>query len=74
MGRRGVRTLTHTLVISREEGKADDVTLFDRVKDPFQLKNIAAAEPALVRELVTTELLPWLERNKDPFGTKFSFR
>ena len=72
MGRRGVRTLTHTLVISQKEEKPDDVLLFDRGKDPFQLKNIADDEPDLVRELMATELLPWLERTKDPFRKRIS--
>lgn len=64
-GQRGVRTHTHTLVIDRQDGEALGYTLFDNVRDPYQMTNIAATSPELVRGLVEGELLPWLEKTRD---------
>ena len=37
------------------------------VADPFQLKNIAEEEPALVSRLMAEELVPWLKQTRDPW-------
>ena len=78
-GQRGVRTLSHTLVIDRQDGDALKYTLFDNVSDPYQLNNIAGQSPQLVQNLVETELLPWLEKTRDswrpvPFTTATTLR
>jgi arylsulfatase A-like enzyme len=67
LGRRGVRTHTHTLAISKMDGGGLHYVLHDNVDDPFQLENIAAGNLDIVRELVETELNPRLERNRDPW-------
>ena len=66
-GRRGVRTHRHTLMINKMPGKPTQTTLHDNVADPYQLKNIAAADPALVKRLTDTELIPWLKKTNDPW-------
>ncbi|MFC1661274.1 sulfatase [Gemmatimonadota bacterium] len=67
LGRRGVRTHRHTLVLSKDRGGATDTVLHDNVADPSQLENVASAQPGLVRELEEEELLPWLEQTGDPW-------
>jgi arylsulfatase A-like enzyme len=67
IGRRGVRTHTHTMVVCRAEGREPHYVLHDNVNDPFQLKNIAADNPRLVQDLIESELNPWLEKNRDPW-------
>ena len=64
-GKRGVRTESHTLVIQRNDKQPLRYTLFDNVADPLQLRDIAADQPALVKDLVKRELLPWLEATGD---------
>ncbi len=66
-GRRGVRTRRHTLVITRMPGKPITTVLHDNIADPYQLKNIAADHPALVKRLTDTELVPWLKKTNDPW-------
>jgi len=41
--------------------------LHDNRNDPYQLKNSAQENPSLVRELIRSELTPWLERTRDPW-------
>ncbi len=66
-GRRGVRTGRYTLMISRMPDKPAEWVLHDNVDDPYQLRNIAADRPEVVKALVEKELLPWLERTGDPW-------
>lgn len=65
LGRRGVRTETHTLLVRREPGRPRHTELYDRVADPFQLRDIAADRPDLARSLMEDELFPWLRRADD---------
>lgn len=65
-GRRGVRTHRYTFVIQRQKGKEDKYILHDNQNDPYQLKNIADENPAVVKQL-TAELNQWLEKTKDPW-------
>ena len=67
LGRRGVRTARYTLVITKAEGTGDQTVLHDNVADPYQLKNIAADRPDVVRKLTEAELIPWLKRTGDPW-------
>ena len=66
LGRRGVRTHRHTLVITKAEGKKPVYVLHDNAKDPYQLKNIAANEPKTVQRL-EKRLAQLLRANKDPW-------
>lgn len=66
-GRRGVRTHRYTLVISKAEGRPVETVLHDNVADPYQLRNIAAEKPEAVRQLVESELTPWLRKTGDPW-------
>ncbi|MBN1225055.1 MAG: sulfatase [Candidatus Aminicenantes bacterium] len=66
-GRRGVRTHTHTLVISKMPDSPKATMLHDNVNDPYQLVNSAEAQPDLVRRLVEEELNPWLDKTGDPW-------
>ncbi len=66
-GRRGVRTLTHTLVITLTPDAPADVVLFDNLRDPYQFKNIATDDRETVRSLRDEELIPWLKKTRDPW-------
>jgi arylsulfatase A-like enzyme len=66
-GRRGVRTHTHTLVVDLQPGEGPRYTLFHDAEDPYQMEDVAASRPDVVRELVSHELIPWLERTGDPW-------
>lgn len=67
-GYRGLRTSTHTIAIHATDGKADKIILFDRIKDPYEMKNVAELHPQLVRQL-TRQLKEFLSHTKDPFAT-----
>jgi hypothetical protein len=67
LGRRGVRTHRHTLVVEKTANGEPTYTLHDNVADPFQLENVAAENPGLVQDLRETELIPWLEKTGDPW-------
>jgi arylsulfatase A-like enzyme len=69
LGRRGVRTHTHTLMVSKSERDPPEYTLHNNVEDPYQLKNVAQAEPEVVKRLVDEELNPWLRKTRDPWGS-----
>ena len=69
LGRRGVRTKQHTLVVDRMPGKEEQLLLYDNVADPYQLDNIAQDQPQVVDRLIREELVPWLRRTGDPWLT-----
>jgi arylsulfatase A-like enzyme len=57
----GIRTDRYTFINGTEGQK----TLYDNLKDPYQLTNIADESPQEVRKL-SYELLSWLEKTNDP--------
>lgn len=67
-GYRGLRTHTHTYVVHATDGKIDDVTLFDRAKDPHEMHNIADRQPKLVRQF-NKQLKEWLVKTDDLFAS-----
>ena len=69
-GRRGVRTHRYTLMMSRMPDRPIETVLHDNVEDPYQLKNIADENPAIVKSLVTEELTPWLTKTNDPWSIR----
>jgi arylsulfatase A-like enzyme len=66
-GRRGVRTRTHTFVMSRMPDAPPEAMLFDNVRDPYQLKDLSREDPRTAERLTRDELIPWLERTGDPW-------
>lgn len=66
-GYRGLRSSAYTYVVHATEGKIDEVILFDRRKDPYQMNNIASAHPGLVRDF-NRQLKAWLESTNDSFA------
>ena len=64
-GSRGLRTLQHTLVLTRE-GDTEVCVLYDRAEDPHQLRNTAAEQPEVVSAL-RIELEEWLAMTGDPW-------
>jgi arylsulfatase A-like enzyme len=66
-GRRGVRTHRYTMVLSHREGQPDKRELYDNVADPYQMKDLSAEKPEVIKELVEKELMPWLKKTKDPW-------
>lgn len=65
-GRRGVRTHLYTLTISKMPDKPIKYVLHDNVNDPYQLNNIADANPDVVKELIK-ELEGLLRKHNDPW-------
>ncbi len=66
-GRRGVRTRTHTLVMTYMPDSPPEVVLFDNIRDPYQMKNFAEEDHDNVSRLKRDELIPWLEKTRDPW-------
>ena len=66
-GSRGVRTHRYTLRIEKRKDGTVQRYLHDNQADSWQLKNIAAERPKLVRQLIEKELQPWLSKTKDPW-------
>ena len=66
-GRRGVRTLTHKLVMKIIPDKTMETELYDLKADPYEMKNIAADNPDIVDQMISSELKPWLEHTNDPW-------
>jgi len=71
--RRGVRTDRYTFVARNSKASGNTTKkqeppylLFDRIEDPFQLKNIAEENPDVVREMAE-ELNFWLRKTNDPW-------
>ncbi|WJW81191.1 sulfatase [Moellerella wisconsensis] len=64
-GKRGVRTQQYTMVIDRQDGQPLKYTLYDNIKDPYQMTNIADNNQPLIDKLTKEELLPWLEKTGD---------
>ena len=65
-GRRGLRTLRYTLMISKMPDKPEKIVLHDNIDDPWQLKNIADQHPQLVKQM-TGVLKALLRKNRDPW-------
>ncbi len=66
-GRRGVRTSSHTLVMTFLPDAPSEVVLFDNLRDPYQMTNLAGEDLEVVSRLKRDELLPWLEKTRDPW-------
>jgi arylsulfatase A-like enzyme len=67
LGRRGVRTDRYTLVVTRAEGRPEQVELYDRKTDAAQLHDVAESQRDVVAALRRNELDPWLARTRDPW-------
>jgi arylsulfatase A-like enzyme len=65
-GHRGVRTHTHTLCLGLGRNGEPPARLYDNRADPFQLRDIAPENPALIAALAE-ETRRWLERAGDPW-------
>lgn len=65
-GYRGLRTANHTFAVHATNGEIDNIILFDRNKDPYQMKNIAKEQPQKVQQF-TKQLKTWLKKTEDPF-------
>ncbi len=67
-GMRGLRTKRYTMVVNNDSinQKLDDLVLYDRLKDPYQLENIAYQNPQLMDSLKTV-LSGLLTKTNDPF-------
>jgi len=67
LGRRGMRTHRYTLMLEQTAGGPGKPELYDRVNDPYELENIAADRPKLVKQLLHEQVQPWLDRGDDPW-------
>jgi hypothetical protein len=65
-GARGVRTHRYTFAVTPKQEGGTETLLFDNKQDPYQLKNVAASRPEVVRRL-SDELKKWLDRTDDPW-------
>ncbi len=66
LGRRGVRTHRYTFVITKAEQKEPVGLLHDNIKDPYQLKNVAAQQPEVAKQL-NSKLEKLLRAHNDPW-------
>lgn len=66
MGLRGVRTERYTFVINLRKEKQREVLLFDRLMDPYQMKNMACESAGQTKEL-TSMLKEWMVKYQDPW-------
>jgi arylsulfatase A-like enzyme len=66
LGWRGIRTSTHTFVIIRQPDEEEQQKLFNNDEDPYQCRNIAPENPALVAHL-SQELTRLLYETGDPW-------
>ena len=41
-------------------------TLYDRIHDPYELMNVADEQLEVVRHFILNELVPWLQKTRDP--------
>lgn len=64
-GFRGIRNANYTLAYVKKKG-VETLYLFDLKKDPFELNNIAAQQPAIVQAMKKS-LADWLKKTNDPF-------
>ncbi|TKG95007.1 DUF229 domain-containing protein [Puteibacter caeruleilacunae] len=70
LGKRGIRTKQYTYVEEiKKEGEAMTYTLFDRLNDPYQQKNIAPENDALCKKFQKF-LYKELKRQNDPWGKR----
>lgn len=67
-GCRGLRSECHTFVVQATDGCMDDIILFDRTDDPYQMNNIALQSPEWVK-YYTIRLYEWLIKTNDPFAS-----
>lgn len=65
-GYRGIRSSTYTFVVHATEGKIDDIILFNRESDPYEMNNIASRQPILVSQF-KKQLKIWLKKTDNPF-------
>ena len=66
-GYRGLRTDRYTYVVHATDGKIDETILFDRIEDPYQMRNIAGRHPERVASF-GKQLKEWLTKTNDPFA------
>lgn len=67
-GKRGIRTLRYTYVLTIENCKVTKGILFDRKTDPFQLENIYNSVSRKKLMLLHSELITTLNRIGDPIS------
>ena len=65
VGQRGLRTIKYTYSLKINKTGVEEVVLFDRENDPYQLKNIAEKNPQIIEKL-NKNLMSWLKKTGDP--------
>ncbi|QQE11292.1 sulfatase [Planctomycetota bacterium] len=67
-GKRGIRTHRYKLMIDKpNDGPPKRVELYDIQNDPYEMSNLAWIRPNLIKQLIETELTPWLKHTNDPW-------
>lgn len=66
-GYRGLRTKEYTFAVHAKDGVINEVILFNRKNDPYQMNNIASLQPKLIDQF-QKQLKDWLIQTNDPFG------
>jgi len=64
-GERGVRTRNHMFVVEKNPGNNTRFLLYDLKADPYQQRNIARGNKALIMQLMNNELVPKLKSIED---------
>jgi hypothetical protein len=56
------------LPVGCKTGSGPEATApYERIEDPYQMKNAADSAPDIVRHLTEEELIPWLQKTRDPW-------
>ncbi|MFB9058246.1 sulfatase [Mariniflexile ostreae] len=69
-GHRGIRTKTHTYVVTLDKDDVERVMMYNNVADPYQLTNIAGKNSELEKNL-HNQLLQKLKEKKDPWLERY---
>ena len=69
-GHRGIRTQTHTYVVTIDREDVERRVMYDIKKDPYQMTNIAGGDSELEKTL-HEQLLQQLEEKKDPWLARY---
>lgn len=70
-GHRGIRTQTHTYVITLDEKDVKRVMMYDNIVDPYQMVNMAGKDLGLEKTL-NNQLLQMLKEKNDPWLERYS--
>ncbi|MFB9058104.1 sulfatase [Mariniflexile ostreae] len=69
-GHRGIRTKTHTYVITLDSQNVERIMMYDNVADPYQMTNMTGKD-AKLEKILHNQLLQKLTEKKDPWLKRY---